>query len=204
MKRILTTFALTLILSVGAFAQDFHLGFKLGANANWTPGTTVTGYEKVTPHVGYYAGLFVNYFFSEVIFIQPEILYSCKGFASRADITSDKYRENMRYLQIPLLFGVELFDGKWDIMIGPEFGSCLSAEVKYGGYTLNVKSAANPFNLAAVLQSVYYVTDNLGVDIKIDYGITRTWKKAPTELTSFQDKAHNVSLQIGFSYTFGR
>ena len=89
-------------------------------------------------------------------------------------------------------------------MFGPELGFCTSAEMKAEGQTGNIKELINPFNLALGLQFVFFVTDNLGIDLKADYGLTKTAKKNTFAGMSFQDGGHNVSLQIGISYTFGR
>lgn len=200
MKKHLATITLVFLVGTAAFSQDFNLGIKGGVAANWMPGTVIDGFDRPTTNVGFYGGLTGDLNFDGSAFIRMEALYARKGVSTNSDITG-KYSRNISYIQVPVLAGFKLSDDRFRVMVGPEFGFCVGEKIKIGndaGFDPASSGKASPFNLAIALQTTYLIAGNLGVDVKFDYGLTRTLKDTFTK-----DNGRNMSLQIGLSYLFG-
>ena len=199
-RKLFATLAICLCFSLGASAQDFGFGVKGGVAANWMPGTVIDGFDRPTTNVGFYGGLVGDLNFDGSFFLQMEALYARKGVSTNSDITG-KYSRNISYIQVPLLAGFKLSDDRFRVMFGPEFGFCVGEKIKIGndaGFDPASSGKASPFNLAISLQTTYLIAGNLGVDVKFDYGLTKTLKDTFTK-----DNGRNMSLQIGLSYIFG-
>lgn len=200
-EKIILTIALALFAGAGAFAQDgIGLGLKAGVAGNWIPGTYVDVGDDVLPNFGFYGGVYGFAEFSDTMFGQVELLYSRKGIYTKSPLLG-KYTRNLSYIQLPLLVGFKLHDDAVNIAFGPAFAYCVGNTVK--AQTLNPSSASDvaPFNLSAIVQARYAITESFGVDLRFDVGLTRTFK---SESASHPDKGHNSSIQLGVSYMFGQ
>ena len=173
---------------------------------NMMPGTTAILYDEFIPNVGFQGGAFATFYLSDNIVGQAELLYSRKGVRTvnhtpeTIGLSKDVYARNIHYLQIPILVGLDgLADGNFRIMTGPEAGFMLRSNVRSNSSTIfdDDDFGLNDFNLAWALQSTYFITDALGIDVKLEYALTRTFIKETG------DKGHNAALQIGLSYRFG-
>lgn len=197
MKKIFLT-VLAALLCAGAFAQgDFSFGVKAGVAGNWIPGTTVLPDDTVLPNFGFYGGAAGALGISRSSAIQVELLYARKGIMTKGELFENRYVRNIHYLQVPVLFSKSMAGDRYKVMVGPEFGYALGTTVSnsVGQKDPASADALNRFNLAAVLQTTYFVTDGLGVDVKFDFGITKTFAGG-------NDNGHNASLQIGLCYFF--
>ena len=204
--RILIALALALAMGAGAFAQETpDFGVKAGIAGNWMPGTFIDADDVVVPNFGFYGGAFVSQDFSDFFFGQVELLYSRKGVSTHKLVnTAVKYSRQIHYLQLPILVGMRFADERLSLMLGPEFGYCLGTKVYDGNAVLPDPSSmgnVRPFNFAIALQSCYWITENLGLDLKGDFGVTPTMKDA--QVKDVKDRGHNLSIQIGLSYRFG-
>lgn len=197
MKKFFLTAILALVC-VGAFAQDGpSFGLKAGIGGNFIPGTTILPDDNVLPNFGFYGGAAYYLPLGGVTGLQAELLYARKGIMTKGETFENKYIRNIHYLELPVLFSVALADGRYRVMVGPEFGYALGTYVKNSAGKRDPASAdaLNRFNVGGVLQTIYLITDNLGLDLKFDVGINRTF-------ASEYDKGHNMSVQIGLSYFF--
>lgn len=205
LAKVLGTIALALSLSAGAFAQEgFVFGVKGGIQGNWIPGTLIDANDKVVPNFGFSGGVFLMRSFSDMVFGQAELLYSRKGVSTSKMDSGSKYMRTIHYLQLPVLVGFKLSDDRFFLMLGPELGYRLGTNVKDGSVIPDPSSVGtvNPFYLWFALQSTYWVTDALGIDVKGDFGITRVFKE-DAKILGATDKGRNLSLSIGVSYRFG-
>jgi len=205
-SKIILAALLGLTLSLNASAQNsiWEFGVKGGVALNLMPQTTVTAFDKVLPNFGFQAGGYVNLSATEMLAIQAEVLYSRKGVTTvnhEMGASDLKYSRYIHYIQIPLLIGFQgVGNGQLRVLLGPEFGACVGSRIKANYYDPAFESdgyKVNPFNLALALQGTYFITDSLGIDLKLEMGLTRTFVK------STEDKGRNASVQLGVSYRFG-
>lgn len=205
-----------LALGSSSFAQEFRLGGKIGVTGNWITGSLVDRGTRVIPHTGINGGFTAEMVFDDNISVAAEILYSGKGYTDITDYikpedltkTSNLYGVNCGYLQIPLLFGYSVDnENKLTLFLGPEFGFALHASQydivdgkKLG--SVDVKDWFAPFNLALALQARYMFLENLGVEVKFDWGLTRTLKDEAIDGLFIRNNTHNMGVQLGLVFNF--
>ena len=197
MRKLLLSL-LCAVLSAGAYAQgDFYVGAKAGVAANWIPGTTILPDDDVLPNFGFYGGATFTLGISDACALQAELLYARKGIMTKGEVFQNRYVRNIHYIELPVLFSMRVADDRYRVMLGPEFGYALGTTVKNMSGKKDPASAdaLQRFNVGAVLQTTYFVTDNLGIDVKFDCGFTKTFAAI--------DKGHNASVMVGLSYCFG-
>lgn len=198
--RLILCAAVALFSCATANAGDFDFGVKAGISGNWMPGTYIDYGDRVVPNVGFYGGVSGTFEVSDMSFFQAEVLYSRKGVSTKSDLQGS-YSRNISYLQIPLMFGIKLHSDRLMLMLGPEPGFCIGNSIKSD--IPNVSSIGTPrvFNLALALQVTFMVTDNFGIDVKADAGLTRTLQD--TKLPDGrEDRGRNMCAQIGVCYKF--
>jgi len=205
---ILTAAALLVCLSASA---QIDFGLKGGISANWIPKTFVGNAYSVVPQPAFYGGFTGEYELADSFILQGEVIYAGKGHSHNFYTeTGEKhgYRAQLHYVQVPAYFGYKIEDVNASVMFGPEFGWLFAAKASelYGSTTLqsmSIKEYCAPFNLALAFQLSYMFTDNLGVDVKFDLGLTRTFNE-PYEYRGLiiEDQGHNTSVLFGFCYVF--
>lgn len=197
------------LISCGA--QSFWIGPKADFSASWISHTVLNPGDKVLPHNGFQAGLMASYDFGEDMMVQAELLYATKGHSDRNTLTDLKYSRNIGYLELPLFFGYKLDDEKFHIMIGPELAWMLHCTTKEqylegtqikDGPEIDAKGDCNPFNIDFVLQFAYYFIPNLGIDLKLDVALNRTFRPEFAYKEKVPDNGHNMGASIGLVYRF--
>ncbi len=202
-----------LLSAVSVYAQDnWDFGVKGGIALNMMPHTTLDVKDEYKANFGFQGGAFVNVALSDMILAQVEVLYSRKGVTTTNHFGEDvfggsalTYTRNIHYLQFPVLVGFHsLLDNKLSLLLGPELGVYLGDRIKtnYDSPSYNTNKC-NPFNLGLGLQAAYYITDNLGIELKFDLGLTHTFKKQPEGSVIPDDKGRNSAVQMNICYRFG-
>jgi hypothetical protein len=131
MKRLISVLALGVLISAYSFAQ-VGLGIKGGLNIANVSGTDVPPGSKTL--TGFAAGGYLEISLPLLFTIQPEILYSQKGFTYDENVfgTNVKVTAKLNYLEIPVLvkysFPVPVV--KPSLYAGPAMGILLGAKVK--------------------------------------------------------------------------
>ena len=206
--KFISAVALALLMGVSASAQgEWEFGVKGGVALNMMPLTTLDPGDKFKANFGFQGGAYVNVYLSDVLMGQVELLYSRKGVSTinhTGEIAFDgaalQYERDIHYLQLPVLIGFHsLLDDKLRLMIGPELNVYLGDTIKSNYVSIYESEGyqVNPLNLGISAQSTYFLTDSLGIDLKLDFGLTRTFKD------STNDRGHNFGVQLGLSYRFG-
>ena len=118
--------AVSLLLTVGVFAQDFHYGIKGGANLA-VQSEIADYFNNGNIRTGLHAGVFGNMSLNNSFLLQTEVNYEQKGGKSE-NITS-KYD----YISVPVLLKYSLGKSdntalKFNINVGPYAAFLLNAE----------------------------------------------------------------------------
>lgn len=198
-KRIFLLTVLALMIGASVSAQDFRFGVKAGVAGNWMKRTWLDVGDRIVPNIGFYAGMAGNVELSDIMFAQAELLFARKGVSTRNEALG-KYSRNISYIQLPLFIGFKLGSDDLRLMLGPEFGVCVGNKVISDVPNLSSIGTVRPFNLAIAAQINYMITDELGIDFKVDMGLTRTMKDAA--IRDVQDEGRNLSVQAGMCYFF--
>lgn len=201
LKLFLTT-ALALIMGAGAFAQDIDFGVEAGVAGNWMPGTVMeTGDQQVT-HLGYYAGLTASMDITDMIFAQAELSYVLKGVSTRNEALG-RYARNLSYIQLPLMIGFRTSEPKLNLYIGPAFGLCIGNRVVSDLSNITSTGTPRKFNVSGTAQMTYMFLGNLGIDVRFDFGLTKTMQDTTIGKISVDDNGRNMGIMMGLCYKFG-
>ncbi|HEX8690826.1 MAG TPA: porin family protein [Longimicrobium sp.] len=131
--------ALVLGAASGAAAQGISVGVKAGVNVATLGGDDV---EDADSRIGLVGGAFLVYRFSDMLAIQPEVLYSQKG-ASFSD-TEGELTVKLDYVDVPVLLRLNVpvtgSSLRPSVFAGPVFSlraSC-GAEAEFNGGSVEV------------------------------------------------------------------
>ena len=117
----LTAFIAIMLLTTTAYAQEFHLGAKAGANLGKLDGVAYSKGFKL----GYQLGGFVEYDFNDKWGLQGEVLFSqtnTKFRDSYQSVWDEKFdkEKTLNYVGVPLLFKYNP-SGLISLHAGPQF-----------------------------------------------------------------------------------
>ena len=198
MKRILLSFFTFLIFS-GSYAQ-VHVGLKAGLNlAN----VRNEGQVNNKARIGFYAGGVLQSALADNLFVQPELLYSVKGYRALATASTGEALVSLNYIALPVLLNYQPTE-KLSLLAGPEVGFLSSAKSRLEGYTYNVSNSYRKIDLGMDLGLSYKLTNSIGADLRYNYGIKDLMHIVYTDQNgniNGQGKAGaNQVLQLGLYY----
>jgi hypothetical protein len=132
MKRILLTIAIPALFTTQLLAQEAEntqdklvIGFKAGMN--YSNVYDSQGEEfNADPKVGFAGGAFVSVPIGKFLGVQPEILFSQKGFSATGTLLGSPYyfTRTSNYLDIPLFVALKPAEFV-TILVGPQFSFLL-------------------------------------------------------------------------------
>lgn len=129
MKKLLLSAAAALLVAAAApaaHAQGVRFGVKAGANLSNLSGNVVNQ-DFYKNRWGFHGGVMVNFGLGDIVSIQPEVLYSQKGFKySDTQIGTIRNTGNVRYdyLDVPLLVRVRAAGLFFEV--GPQYSYLLN------------------------------------------------------------------------------
>lgn len=199
MKKILLIilFIFPLILP----AQNFYFGVKGGLNLASYKGEDNGGLYKA----GAYAGLFVNYQFTDILSVQTEMVYSQQG--SRDHINGESVTTTLDYLTMPLLLQFSLRNyEQFKFVLGPQVAYLLNSKEDPDIFTeesnpldflFKKSSVYEDFDYGAVVGMEYEASDHFLVDARYYLGISEFFNQAEV-----QSSAKHSVFSIGVAYRF--
>lgn len=199
MKKTILIIALVIFGVSNASAQEYwNFGIKGGANF-----ATVSGDNMENPDMrtGFNLGVLAEIPVADRFSIQPEVLYSAKGFDA-ARIDQDNIFDNdqnveyqLDYIDVPVLAKVYLVDGL-NLQAGPSFNFKVNEEYDYApaedGGDLNIDEAQGfEFGGAAGLE--YKFNNGFFIQGRYNYGFTEIYEDSDV---------HNSVIQAGIGLLF--
>lgn len=198
--EILSVATALFVVSLTANAQVW-MGVKGGYAMSWIRGTVLNSTEeKAIPHSNGYGGVYAQYCFDGPWIAQAEILYAGKGHTDKNILTGAIYRRALSYIQVPLFVGISGMDDKFNVMLGPEFGYLFNSTTHEDGEKWTSTGECRRFNIAVGLQFNYMFSENLGADVKFDFGLNKTFVGDYKGIV--ENKGNNMSVQLGVCYRF--
>ena len=125
---------------------------------------------------GFAAGAFVAIPFGKFIGIQPEILYSQKGFKSSGTYFGSTYEmtRTTDFIDVPVLLAVKPID-KLTLLFGPQFSYLMKQKDNFTGGTIS-STQQQDFDNDDITKNILGLTG--GVDINVDnlvFGLRAGW-----------------------------
>lgn len=183
MKRLIATLFAVALLASGSAAQ-IGFGVKGGLNLATAGGTDVS--SIVQSRTGFAAGAYLNLSLPFLFTIQPEVLYTTKGFVVEHTYilgiqpSTFKTTYTYSYLEIPVLvkYSLPVPVLSPSVYVGPAVGILMSAKSKYeepGSPALetDVKSAVSSTDYGLVVGASAHVLV-ADVEVRYEMGLTST------------------------------
>lgn len=186
-KLIVAMIAISLLVGVSSvFAQTAVTGLtgkgiKAGLNLAKFTGADKPDDSKM--YLGFTAGGFITYAFTDLFAVQPELLFSMKG--NKIDVAGVTGKTKLNYIEVPVLFKVLLSGGgnfKPNFYAGPEVSFLLSAKQEMDpeppGFVEDIKDniKSTDFGLIGGVGFDYLLgtgSNKVTVDIRYDVGFSK-------------------------------
>ena len=215
MKKLLVVLGV-LLLATAVLAQDegkglTAKGFKAGVNLANIAGSDVDPFmDALTDLIGANAsnemllgfafGGFLTYNFSPSFALQPEVLYSMKGFT--ISVEGEEVDMKMNYLEIPLLFKFILGTGptKPCLFAGPSLGVLLSSEMSGEGGSIDTDELWKSTDLGLAFGGGVGFPAGKGsltLDARYTMGISKTPDSGGEDIDI---KNSNISFMVGYGF----
>lgn len=142
-KTLLVIIVSTLLFVSAGIAQDkgssLHFGPKVGLNLSNVYDSEEENFDA-DAKVGFAAGIFVAIPLGRLLGIQPELLYSQKGFKASGSMLGNDYTftRTLNYLDIPLLVVVKPSE-MFSIVAGPQYSYLMSTKDVFENSFLNTE-----------------------------------------------------------------
>ncbi|NPD45402.1 MULTISPECIES: porin family protein [unclassified Lentimicrobium] len=195
LKKQALVITLSLIVSLGAFAQKAHYGVKAGAN--FAVQSEIADYANNNNiRTGLTVGVFGNYTLNDKVSFQAELNYDQKG--GKTDDATLKYD----YLSVPVLFKYSLGKSdktalKFNVNLGPYAAFLLQSEVEISDQTIDMKDQTEDFELGGILGfGMKYPVgkQNLVLDLRMGLGFTQFDKVDSTPNNKY------IGLTLGYEF----
>ena len=174
MKKTILLAAIFAFFAICINAQDrdqVHFGVKAGANLSNV--YDIRGQDFTADYkFGFAGGLFVAIPLGDFLGIQPEILYSQKGYVSNGNILGATFKitHSADYIDIPILLQIKPAD-VLTIVIGPEYSYQVSTKNEFASSLLTVQQQQD-FDNINIRKNIVSVIG--GLDFNIQHAVIGT------------------------------
>lgn len=121
--------------------------------------------------VAFYGGLKTEITAGKKFIVQPELLYSQKGFAFSPLGNSSGGHVGINYISVPLLAGYRLAD-KLTVSAGPEFNYLVTAKSHIDGVSSDLSKVYKKFDVGVDAGLAYQLQKNIGIEVRYCYGLS--------------------------------
>lgn len=204
MKKILLSAALLTAAATSAHAQSPSFGIKAGASLTNAVGGTNSG-GSFENKFGFHGGFVANFPLSDLLSIQPELLYSMKGFKFSSPNPFDgvlvRSTHTLHYIDVPVL--ARLTTGSLFFEAGPQFGYLVAAKFEREGST-NFPASSNTSRNDYQKVDFGYAA-GLGYQLPGGAGIGLRYNGGFKNFTKFYNNEgiRNSAFQLYLSYMLG-
>lgn len=204
-KILLLSVAIITSITYAAKAQDdVAVGLKIGANYSNVYDSKGEDFEA-DAKFGLTAGAFVSIPFGKYVGVQPEVLFSQKGFKGTGTMFGSSYdlTRTTNYIDVPLLVAVKP-TGAITLLAGPQFSFLLKQTDKFTNGTTNVQQEEEFHNDNIRKNTLCFLG---GFDINVDHtviGLRAGWDLSNNNGngTSSTPRYKNVWGQLTLGYRF--
>lgn len=198
MKTIFLSLGLLAGVSVAAQAQSAKFGVKAGASLTGFTGSDADGTKY---KFGFNGGVLANFGFSDMISIQPEVLYSMKG--AKDDGNSD-LRLNLNYIDVPVLFKVATGATGLFFELGPQVGFTASAKLTDGTTSVDFKDYVKNVDFGYAAGLGFQAASGPMIGLRYNGGFTKIGKDGSVNgLQVSAGNTKNSDFQLYVGYAFG-
>ena len=184
--------------------ETLSFGLKVGANYSNVYDSETQDFVA-DAKFGLAAGGFVSIPFGKFIGIQPEILFSQKGFKSTGTYLGSTYSmtRTTDYIDVPLLFAVKPIK-EVTVLFGPQFSYLMKQKDDFTGGTIS-STQQQDFNNDNIRKNTYCLTGGLDFNLNnLVLGLRTGWdvKNNDGDGNSTTPRYKNMWHQLTVGYRF--
>ena len=211
MKKVILMIAFVTISVTNSNAQSndnrSEVSFGIKAGTNYSNVYDEQGNDFVADSkFGFSAGAFVTIPFGKIIGIQPEILYSQKGFKSTGTYLGSTYSmtRTTDFIDVPLLLAVKPVD-QLTLLFGPQFSYLIKQKDEFTGGTIS-STQQQDFDNDDITKNIMGLTGgaDLNVSSNLVVGLRAAWdiKTNEGDGNSSTPRYKNMLYQATIGYKF--
>ena len=211
MKKVILMIAFVTISVTNSNAQSNDnrsaVSFGIKAGTNYSNVYDEQGNDFVADSkFGFAAGAFVTIPFGKIIGIQPEILYSQKGFKSTGTYLGSTYSmtRTTDFIDVPLLLAVKPVD-QLTLLFGPQFSYLIKQKDEFTGGTIS-STQQQDFDNDDITKNIMGLTGgaDLNVSSNLVVGLRAAWdiKTNEGDGNSSTPRYKNMLYQATIGYKF--
>ena len=211
MKKVIIMIAFVTIAVTNSNAQSTDnrsaVSFGIKAGTNYSNVYDEEGNDFVADSkFGFAAGAFVAIPFGKFIGIQPEILYSQKGFKSTGTYLGSTYSmtRTTEFIDVPLLLAVKPI-GQLTLLFGPQFSYLMKQKDEFTGGNIN-STQQQEFDNEDITKNVMGLTGGADVNLSdnLVLGLRAGWdiKTNEGDGNSSTPRYKNMWYQATIGYKF--
>lgn len=186
------------------FRKNLQFGLKLGLNRSNVYASKGEQFDA-NPKFGLALGVFVVVPLGEFIGIQPEMIYSQKGFKATGMLLGNTYNitRTTSYLDMPILFALKP-GGILTLLVGPQYSYLLKQKDVFANTSTSIQQEQE-FENANVRKNILCFVGGFDINLnhlvlggRIGWDILRNNKDKTSETPRYK----NVWYQVTLGYRF--
>jgi len=152
--------------TLGDYSTRLSFGPKVGGNLSNVYDTQGDEFQADTK-LGFAGGVFLTLPLTKFIGLQPEILFSQKGYRGSGSVLGSEYsfRRTTNYIDVPLLLAVRTCK-YLTVLVGPQYSFLLSQNYTFESDLINI-SQDEQFENENLLKNTLCIT--AGVDVNLGH-----------------------------------
>lgn len=198
MKKYLIFCAALLMVVNISFAQTTY-GFKAGMNLSNYSGNDMDGKVKI----GFHGGMLMHYYILPSLILQPELLYSQRGFKKTETIgnLSTEYKHTLHYAELPVYFKMNLGEEglRFQPYLGPEFRYLMQANQTVSENDPEKIDNVNSFDFGLGMGIDVEINRNMLYGARFSMGLADVFEK-PSIGSQPDAKNYSFLISMGFIY----
>lgn len=214
MKKLILLFTSITALCATVNAQDNQTDFRnrllfgIKAGANYSNVYDQKGKDfTADPKLGFAGGVFLAIPIGKYLGLQPEILYSQKGFQASGSILGSDYglKRTSTYIDVPLLFAFKPSEF-FTFLAGPQYSYLVNQRDVYTSGTSSIEQQKD-FANKNLRKNIFCLTGGIDITLKhIVLGARAGWdiQNNNGDGTSTNPQYKNVWYQATIGYRFYR
>ena len=177
--------------------EELKVGIKAGINYSNVYSESGDGYVA-DGKVGFAGGVFVSIPLNELVGIQPELLYSQKGFKTQGTFFDGEITSS--YLDLPILLQIKPTENI-SILAGPQFSYLLSTKYELNGFSAIDEEDLDDNNNRATLgisAGVDFTVQNFLISARGSWDLSKVNKDNSTSDINYKNQLFQVTLGYRF------
>lgn len=185
-------------------SNDLHFGIKAGGNVSNVYDSEGKDFEAEAK-VGAVLGGFLSIPFGKYVGIQPEVLFSQKGFKGTGSILGNPYefKRTTNFLDVPILLAIKP-SSSFTLLVGPQYSFLLSEKREFNSSAFSTLQE-NEFNNDNIRKNILGLTGGFDVNLdKVVIGARAGWdlQNNKGDGTSSTPRYRNAWYQATIGYRF--